>query len=165
MADNSHNPASGPAVELRCRDGRCATLVPADAEICDECAGVDLEPLGQGEAWLVGIAGDRRAGFELQADRASSIGRSSPGDPAPDVDLARFPGSSSVHRRHATIERRGEGWQITHAGRNPLLIQRREGALPVQPGGSAPLSPGDWLLMGTVRLQFFVRAVAAARRG
>jgi hypothetical protein len=140
-------------LELHCLDRRCGTLLPRDAEICDECGGSALGPLRDAEAVLFGDAGDRPFGFGLAAARANVIGRASP---ELDVDLARCPGSESVHRRHAQITASQGTWSVAHLGRNPLVVLRSTGALVVQPGTTCELGSGDWLQVGRIRLRFMV---------
>jgi hypothetical protein len=147
------------SLELRCLDPRCGTLLPRDAEICDECGGSALELLSQSDAVLLGEAGDRPVGFGLVRDRPNVIGRASPGL---DVDLARFPGSDSVHRRHVQIELHDADWSITHLGRNPVVLSRAAGTLVVPPGTTAWLRSGDWVQIGRIRLRFlFGRSLRA----
>ena len=140
-------------LELRCTDPRCGTLLPREAEICDECGGTALDLVGHSEALLIGDAGDRPTAFGLSHDRQNVIGRATPGLA---VDLSRFVGSDSVHRRHANIELRGSDWSVTHLGRNPLVISRTEGAVVVQPGATEWLRSGDWLQIGRIRLRFVI---------
>jgi FHA domain-containing protein len=146
-------------LELRCLDPRCATLLPADAEICDECGGTALDRIGHSAALLVGDAGDRRVAFGLVTGRPNLIGRSSPDSPGVEVDLGRVPRSESVHRVHARIEAVDDKWTVTHLGRNPVVISRAEGTVAVQPGTSAWLRSGDWLQIGRIRLRFIVGAL------
>lgn len=138
---------------LRCTDPRCGTLVTADAEVCDECGGSALAPISQPQALLVGDAGDRPVAFALQPGQANILGRSSPGASLPDIDVTRFRGSESVHRRHAQFEVERGQWTITHLGRNPIVVARPEGRLVVEPGSSSPLRSGDWLQIGRIRLR------------
>jgi hypothetical protein len=58
-----------------------------------------------------------------------------------------------VHRRHASLEERGDHWQMTHLGRNPLIIQRPGETLVLQPGTTEELRPGDWIVFGRVQLR------------
>ena len=147
-------------LELRCLDPRCATLLPGDAEICDECGGTALDRVGHSAALLIGDAGDRQVAFGLVSGRPNFIGRSAPESPPLEVDLSRLPGSESVHRMHARIEAAEQGnWSVTHLGRNPVLVSRAAGAVVVQPGTSAWLGSGDWLQIGRIRLRFIVGAV------
>lgn len=146
-------------LELRCLDPRCSTLLPGDAEICDECGGTALDRVGHSAALLIGDAGDRRIAFSLSAGRRNAIGRSAPESAPLDVDLGRLPGSESVHRLHARIEAQQGRWSVTHLGRNPLVVSRTEGTQVVQPGTSAWLEPGDWLQVGRIRLRFIVGAL------
>jgi FHA domain len=146
-------------LELRCLDPRCATLLPGDAEICDECGGTALDRVGHSEALLVGDAVDRRVGFALLSGRPNVIGRSAPDSPPLEVDLSRLPGSESVHRVHARIEAQQGNWSVTHLGRNPVVVTRAEGSEVVQPGSSAWLRSGDWLQIGRIRLRFIVGAL------
>jgi hypothetical protein len=140
-------------LELHCLDRRCGTLLPGDAELCDECGGTDLGPVSTSAAVLLGDAGDRPVGFTLVAERPNVIGRAS-GDL--DVDLARCAGSESVHRRHAQITSHEGTWNVAHLGRNPLVVLRPAGAVVVQPGTTAELRSGDWLQVGRIRLHFIV---------
>ncbi len=141
---------------LRCVDPRCGTLLGADAEVCDECGGSALAPLVAAQALLLGDAGDRPVAFELHTERPNVLGRSSPGGGALDIDVARFRGSESVHRRHAQFDQRQGQWFVTHLGRNPIVLSRPEGTIVVQPGSSSPLRSGDWLQIGRIRLQLIV---------
>src|SRR5690349_2391152 len=102
---------------LRCTDRRCGTLLAPDAELCDECGGSDLVPASQGDAVLLGLAGERPVAFEVPQARPIIVGRGA-GDEVPDIDLSRFPGSGSVHRRHARLEYVSGAWRIFHLGRN-----------------------------------------------
>ena len=142
-----------PFDQLVCADRRCATLLPADAELCDECGGTDLRPLHDAEAVLVGLDRARATAYRL-AGSSVIVGRSAP-DSQPDVDVSRLEGAESVHRRHASVERTAEGWQATHLGRNPLVRQRGAEATPVAPGDSIELRSGDGLVVGLVRLRFY----------
>lgn len=151
MAARPAQPSS--SLELRCQDPRCGTLLPRDAEVCDECGGTNLAPLGHSAAVLIGDAGDRRVGFGLASERPNVIGRGSPGL---DVDLTRFPGSDSVHRHHAQIFRQDSDWSIAHLGRNPLVISRPDATVVVQPGATERLRSGDWLQIGRIRLRFVI---------
>jgi hypothetical protein len=144
------------AAEVLCPQPGCGTLLPQDAEICDECGSGDLQPAGQGKALLVAALGDRRVAFVLDAGREMALGRSVDGLGAPDVDLGRLPGGDSVHRLHGHITCEDGAWTITHRGRNPIVIHRGSQSSPVEPGGSAALEPGDGLVVGRVRLQFLV---------
>jgi FHA domain len=141
------------SLELRCLDPRCGTLLPRDAELCDECGGTALALLGHSEAVLIGDAGERPVGFGLVSERPNVIGRGSPGL---DIDLIRFPGSDSVHRHHAEISRQASDWSISHLGRNPLVISRADATVVVQPGATEWLRSGDWLQIGRIRLRFII---------
>jgi hypothetical protein len=146
-------------LELRCLDVRCATLLPRDAELCDECGGTALALVAAAPAVLFGEAVDRSVGFGLVVDRPNLIGR---GVPGLTVDLARLPGSESVHRHHAQIALQDADWSVTHLGRNPLVISRTEGVLVVQPAATEWLRSGDWLQVGRIRLRFVLgRSVRA----
>jgi hypothetical protein len=105
---------------------------------------------------LLGLAADRPVVFALRAFGATTVGRTAGSIPPPDVDLARFPSSDSVHRRHAEIEQADGIWRVTHLGRNPLVVQRPNETLVIQPGTSVALQPGDWLQFGRVRLRLLV---------
>jgi hypothetical protein len=144
------------AAALRCLDLRCGTLLGADAEVCDECGGTALAPIAGAQALLVGDAGDRPVAYALHAGQPNILGRSSPGGGALDIDVARFRGSESVHRRHAQFDERQGQWSVTHLGRNPIVLSRPEGTLVVQPSSSTPLRSGDWLQIGRIRLQLVV---------
>lgn len=146
---------------LTCRNPRCSTLAPVDAEICDECGQAELAPFPTGDAWLTGQDGERPVGFAVRADRPNTLGRSVPlGEPL-EIDLARFAAGGAVHRRHAIIERRQTDWWIVHTGRNPLIIRRGAEKWPVDPGSSGVLRSGDWLVVGTIALHFSVRGEPA----
>jgi hypothetical protein len=138
---------------LRCLDGRCATLLPADAELCDECGGAALGEWHDGPA-LVGAVEDRPVAFPLAREGSTTVGRSVAGEPAPDADLGRLPGAASVHRRHAALEPADSGYRVRHLGRNPLVVQDVGGPRPIEPGGEGELRPGDRLLVGAVTLRF-----------
>jgi hypothetical protein len=146
-------------LELRCVDPRCATLLPGDAELCDECGGVALDRIGHSAALLLGDAGDRRVAFGLSAGRPNVIGRWAPDSPPLDIDLSRLPGSESVHRTHARIEAQLGNWSVTHLGRNPVVVSGAEGTQVVQPGSTAGLRSGNWLQIGRIRLRFIIGAV------
>jgi hypothetical protein len=139
-----------------CADARCATLLPADAEICDECGGTRLDALEDIHVRLCGWADERPVVFALQADKPSIIGRSAHGGRTPDIDLRRFPGSGVVHRRHAWIELEDGEWRVTHLGTNSLVAHGRETVV-LEPGATSRLEPGDTLEVGSVRLQLVVR--------
>jgi hypothetical protein len=147
--------------QLRCLDPRCATLLPGDAEICDECGGTQLDDVGHSAALLIGEANDRRVAFSLFPERPNMIGRSAPASPPLEVDLGRLPGSDSVHRVHARIEAQQGSWSVTHLGRNPLVVSGTEGTQVVQPGTSARLRSGEWLQVGRIRLRFVVGSLEA----
>jgi hypothetical protein len=142
--------------ELRCPDPRCATLLPEDAEICDECGSTVLARISESDALLIGDAGDRRVAFGLAAGRANVVGRSVPDSPPLDLDLRRLPGSDSVHRVHARFEMQQGEWSVTHLGRNPIVVARPEGTFVVQPGTTAALRSGDWIQIGRIRLRLLV---------
>jgi FHA domain len=131
-------------------------VLAADAEICDECGATSFEPLGQIGAALCAWAGTRPVVFRLPRDRAALIGRAAPGEPAPDIDLSRLPGSASVHRRHARIEPHGGAWRISQLGTNPLIIDGRE-HISVPNGGWADLNAGNSLQVGGIQLHLVVR--------
>ncbi|MGI9148097.1 MAG: FHA domain-containing protein [Chloroflexota bacterium] len=139
-----------------CADPRCATLLPADAEICDECGGIRLEPSDNALAMLCGWADGRPVAFKLHPAGPTSIGRSAPGVAAPDIDLSRLPGSGSVHRRHATIELRDGEWRVTQLGSNLLVVIGRDRVV-VATGTTAAVRSGDLVDIGGVRLQLVVR--------
>ncbi|HEY2592790.1 MAG TPA: FHA domain-containing protein [Chloroflexota bacterium] len=144
-----------PRLEMHCLDRRCGTLLPRDAEICDECGGTRLGRVGHSDAILLGDAGDRPVAFGLTSVRPNLLGRASPDL---DVDLGHWVGAESVHRHHAQIvANTSEGtWSVTHLGRNPLVIFGPAGAEPVQPGTTRQLRSGDWLQVGRIRLRFMV---------
>jgi hypothetical protein len=148
-----------PADALVCADRRCATLLPAGVEACDECAGSRFESLASAQSLLCGLAAERPVVFRLAATRPIIIGRSAEGSTPPDIDLSRFPGSAKVHRRHARLEARDGAWQVSHLGSNPVSIVSRTGTVLLQPGGSMPLRPGDTLDLSGVRLQLVARAL------
>jgi hypothetical protein len=148
-------------LDLQCLDRRCGTLLPRDAEICDECGGTALGLVSDSEAILLGAAGERPVGFSLTSARPNVIGRAAPDL---DVDLARCPGSESVHRRHAQITQQDGTWNLAHLGRNPLVVSRPAGALVVQPGTTSELHSGDWLQVGRIRLRFVVSPGLRAER-
>jgi FHA domain len=156
VTDLPAHPAQSSNDGLVCADPRCATLLPADAEICDECGGIRLDPLNGMVAMLCGWAEARPVVFKLPTGRSAVIGRSTPGGPVPEVDLSRLPGSESVHRSHARIENRQDEWRLTQLGRNPLVVNGRQRVV-VAPGTDAPVWPGDTLDIGGVRLQLLVR--------
>lgn len=137
----------------RCLDSRCGTLLAADVEVCDECGGTALGRLADARAVLLGEAGDRPVAFGLIVGRPNVIGRSAAGGALPEVDLSRFPGSESVHRRHAQLQEAHGQWSVTHLGRNPVVVSRPEGLLVVEPGSTTPLRTGDWLQIGRIRLR------------
>jgi hypothetical protein len=139
---------------LVCRDPRCGTVLAADAEVCDECGGTALEPLGGIPALLCGWAEMRAVVFRLPRDRGALIGRSTAGGEPLDIDLRRLPGSASVHRRHARVDPVTGGWQVTHLGTNPLIVDGRT----VESGASAVLSAGGTLYVGAVPLQLVVNS-------
>jgi FHA domain len=141
---------------LRCTQPGCATVLPADAELCDECASQRLMRLSDSPAVLIGVAGDRPVAFELPANEGVIVGRSSSGATVPDIDLARLPGSATVHRQHAEIAPDAAGWRVRQLGRNPLVIRRRDETVVVEPGTSQPLRAGDQLLVGGVTLHVVV---------
>ncbi len=144
---------------LVCADARCATVLALDDEICDECGGTRLDQLYGTSALLCGWADERPVAFRLSADRPLLIGRSTSGGRAPDIDLRRFPGNSSVHRRHAWLEARGRGWHVTHLGTNPLVVGGRE-RVALEPGGEATAHGGDTLEVGAVHLLLVAPALA-----
>jgi hypothetical protein len=135
-----------------CGNSRCATLLAADAELCDECGGSRLEPLAAATTLLCGWAAERPVTFRLATGRPEVIGRAATSGAAPDIDLSRFPASQQVHRRHAQLEARADGWRLTHLGTNPLLVEGSHRGV-VQPGGSTLVRPGDTLNVAGVRLQ------------
>jgi hypothetical protein len=136
---------------VRCGDGRCGTLLAADAEVCDECGGTDLVPVARDVAVLAGWAGERPVAFGLRARGSTIVGRGA--TDRPDIDLTRVPNSGTVHRRHARLEQIDGRWHVAHLGRNPLVIQRAHETVVVEPGGTAALEPGDWLQFSRVRLR------------
>ncbi len=146
-------------MELHCLDRRCGTLLPRDAEICDECGGTALGRIGHSDALLLGDAGDRSVAFGLAANRPNVIGRAAANL---DVDLVRWAGSESVHRRHAEIVSGDGTWKVRHLGRNPLVIVGSAGAVVVQPSATSELRSGDGLQIGRIRLRFLVGRRAGA---
>jgi hypothetical protein len=144
------------AAGLRCTEPGCATVLAPDAELCDECGSQRLARLADSRAVLIGAAGERPVAFELPAEGRVTVGRSVSGARAPAIDLARLPGSASVHRQHAEIAPDGNGWRVTQLGRNPLVIRRPGETVVVEPGTSQPLREGDRLLVGGVGLQVVV---------
>lgn len=143
---------------LLCGDPRCRTLLPEEAEICDECGGALRRPAA-GEAVLVGVGEDRQLAFVLGAEGSRSVGRAGDGS-APDVDLEGLPGCDSVHHLHASLDGAEGAWTITHRGRNPLLIQRDGERIALEPGGSAALQSGDNLVLGRLGLAFVIAGSA-----
>jgi hypothetical protein len=139
---------------LVCGEPRCGTVLAADAEVCDECGGTALEPLDTIPALLCGWAEARPVVFRLSRDRAAFIGRSAPGAEPVDIDLRRLLGSASVHRRHARLEPIPGGWQVTHLGTNPLIVDGRT----VDSGASAVLPAGGTLYVGAVPLQLVINS-------
>ena len=157
MNDHVTHPALvGHGGQLVCADPRCATLLPPDAEICDECAGTRLERLDRLRAILCGWADDRPVVFKLEPGRTAVIGRSTPDGPPPEVDLERVSGSRSVHRQHASIEGDGGVWRVTHLGTNPLTILGAQ-RLTLGPGASAEVRHGDTLDVSGIRLTLVLR--------
>lgn len=126
-------------------------MLPAHAEICDECAGTDLAPFRG--ACLESTIGDRPVGFVLDPATSNVVGRAADGAAPPTVDLSRFPASGSVHRRHADVREAAGHWRVTHAGTNPLIVQRGQEKAAIAPGASAELRSGDLLIVGTVPLR------------
>lgn len=143
---------------LLCGDSRCRTLLPAEAEICDECGGA-LRPPAAGEAVLVGAGEDRQVAFELGGSGSLSVGRAGDGS-TPDVDLEGLPGCDSVHHLHASLDGAHGAWTITHRGRNPLLIHRGAERIALELGGSAALQSGDNLVLGRLGLAFVIAGSA-----
>ena len=148
-------------LELHCLDRRCGTLLPRDAEICDECGGTALGLVSDSEAILLGDAGERPIGFGVRSAGPNVIGRAAP---ELDIDLVRCAGSESVHRRHAQITEHDGTWNVAHLGRNPLVVSRSAGAQVVQPGTTSELRSGDWLQVGRIRLRFIVGPGLRAER-
>lgn len=142
--------SNAPDAQLLCGDGRCATVLPPYAEICDECGGTDLVSLTGPR--LEGTFGDRGVAFALRADGPNVIGRAA--EERVDVDLSRSPESGSVHRRHAQISHDAASWRITHLGRNPLVIARGTTREAVAPGATAELRAGDHIVVGMIALRF-----------
>jgi len=158
MSPQAEHPAVVPGAAGKvCADARCATLLDADAEICDECGGTEFRPLEQIDAMLCGWAGARPVVFALHEDRPSIVGRSTTGGPTPDVDLRRFDGSEIVHRRHAQLEMANGEWRITHLGTNPLVVTGRK-RVEVEPGATVRLRSGDKLQVGELLLEFVARS-------
>src|SRR5205809_8024030 len=67
---------SGTAGQLLCQDPRCRTVLPGDAEICDECGAANLRPLAEAGALLIATYADHPVGFPLQAAGPNIIGLS-----------------------------------------------------------------------------------------
>lgn len=99
-----------PFNQMHCLHPLCATLLPAGAELCDECGG-PIEPLSAAAAVLVGELDERQAGFPLRAE-TNSIGRGAAGEPPPDVDQ---------HGLTAAEERLGILHGVRHYGGAPQL--------------------------------------------
>lgn len=137
---------------LLCRDARCRTVLPAHAEICDECGGTDLTAF-EGPRFD-GTIGERPVGFLLSPTAPNVVGRAVEGEPPPAVDLGKFASSGSVHRRHAEVRHETAGWRIAHSGTNPLIVQRGSERTPVEPAATTDLRPGDRVIVGTVPLRF-----------
>lgn len=138
---------------LVCADQRCATVLPADAELCDECGGSSLVRLNALPSVLCAWAETRPVAFQVWPGRRTVIGRSAGGSVA-DVDLSRVPGSEAVHRQHALIEEQADEWRVTQLGANPVVVNGRE-AVPT--GETRPIRPGDTLALAGVLLQLVVR--------
>jgi hypothetical protein len=133
-----------------------ATLLDDDVEICDECAGTRFTPLQTINARLCGWAGERAVVFGLHEEGPTIVGRSTT-EQTPDVDLRRFPGSDFVHRRHASIDRANNQWQVSHLGSNLLAVIGSE-PITVQPGQAVAFHSGEILQVGSVLLQFVARS-------
>lgn len=145
--------ALGPG-ELRCNE--CGTVVPGGAETCDECASADLAPVDSLDARLVAHDEDRAIVFLLRREGPNVIGRREPGSSAPEVDLQRFPASTTVHRRHASIEYVDGVWHLSHLGTNPVLIRRGDETIGIAPGTTLPIVTDDWIVVGSIALHFAV---------
>jgi hypothetical protein len=151
------HPALAPdSTALVCADSRCGTLLASDAEMCDECGGTRLEPLEQMQALLCGWAGERAVVFKLVPGKAALIGRSSSTGRGPDIDLRRFPGSSSVHRRHVWIEGDAHGWRVTQLGTNRLVVHGRSHEV-LRADMAAEIRHGDTLDIAGVQLTLVLR--------
>ena len=157
MTEHPHHPALLPTSNgLVCATPGCATLLAANAEICDECGGTTLYPLASLPALLCGWAGDRPVVFGLDPDHGMLVGRSSTDEPAPDIDLTRFPGSSAVHRRHVSLAANGRVWRVTQLGTNPTVIVGHQ-RQPLATGSTAELRHGDSVEIAGIRLTLVVR--------
>jgi len=142
---------------LVCANGRCATVLAADTQICDECGGTRLDALANLRAMLCGWAGERAVVFKLIPGLAALIGRSTGMGPIPDVDLGRMPGSGHVHRRQAWIEGTGPVWRVTQLGTNPLVVLGHT-HVDVPTGHAAEIRHGDTLDVAGIRLTLVLRA-------
>jgi hypothetical protein len=157
MSEQRTHPAlSSSSDGLVCMTRACGTLLPADAEVCDECGGTVLEPLRVIPALLCGWAGERPVVFRLDSVRTLVIGRGSGDNSLADIDLARFPGSNAVHRRHVSVAPNGPTWRVTQLGTNPTVVR---GVKPfnMAPGASAEITHGDTLEIAGIRLTLVVR--------
>ena len=152
-----HTALTGEASGLVCVHPGCGRLLTADAEICDECGGTRLIPLGELRAMLCGWADDREVVFGLRPDRPVIVGRANGNAPEPDIDLRRLPGSGTVHHRHVRVENGKSAWRVTQLGTNRVLVLgRRTVELPT--GATVELQHGDTLDIAGVPLTFALRA-------
>ena len=157
MTEHRAHPALSPTSDgLVCATPGCATLLAVDAEICDECGGTTLHRLASMPALLCGWAADRPVVFGLDPERSMLLGRSSIDGPTPDIDLARFPGSSAVHRRHASLAANGRVWRVTQLGTNPTVVVGHT-RVPLATGRTAELRHGDSVEIAGIRLTLVVR--------
>src|SRR5919201_641797 len=65
-----HPALSADADWLVCADPRCATVLAADAEVCDECGGTRLQPLKDMPSVLCAWADTRPVAFQLRTGNA-----------------------------------------------------------------------------------------------
>ena len=155
MTESTLHPALSADTDcLVCDDPRCATVLAADVEMCDECGGTRLARLKDLPSVLCAWADTRPVAFQVWPGRRTVIGRST-GSTLVDVDLSRLPGSRAVHRQHALIEGQAGEWRVTQLGVNPLVVNGHE-AVPT--GETRPIRPGDTLAVAGVQLQLVVRA-------
>jgi hypothetical protein len=136
---------------LLCTEPTCRTVLPGDAELCDECGTSALVRIADSGPLLTATAQDRQVAFPLRRAGATTIGRSSDeATAAPEIDVSRLPGSDTVHRQHARITYRAANWHIQHLGDNPLAIARSSGKLVIEPGTSVVLRDKDVLTVGSL---------------
>jgi hypothetical protein len=114
-------------------------------------------PVPDHEAWLEHF--DKQTGklqvFPIQSGKVVRIGRASPDQALPDIDLGKALDGDTVSRRHAEIVQRDGSWMlfIQPDTTNRSFLNREL----VERGSLTALKPGDEIQLGAVQVTFRAR--------